>query len=160
MVLAAYLTGNITTLVVKGSKTTLVVKGNMDKNELGKDIRYHIKDQLMSPYDSSHTDSAVFQDLPGSRHAMVTENIYKPYIVKVPLFQRMLCWIHQSNCRHAFDLFLSIGFAMCYYLKKIEKKMPSPQDPSLSPQDPSLFKTYQALAIPWYGKRIMRSRAC
>ncbi|GJU95293.1 hypothetical protein Tco_1320049, partial [Tanacetum coccineum] len=42
----------------------------MNKNELGKDIRYHIKDQLMSPYDSSHTDSAVFQDLPGSRHAM------------------------------------------------------------------------------------------
>ncbi|GJS25551.1 potassium channel SKOR-like protein [Tanacetum coccineum] len=37
----------------------------------------------MSPYDSSHTDSAVFQDLPGSCHATVTENIYKPHIAKV-----------------------------------------------------------------------------
>ncbi|GJT65453.1 potassium channel SKOR-like protein [Tanacetum coccineum] len=41
----------------------------------------------MSPYDSSHTDSAVFQDLPSSLHAMVTENIYKPHIAKVPLFR-------------------------------------------------------------------------
>ncbi|PWA51284.1 potassium channel, voltage-dependent, EAG/ELK/ERG, Ankyrin repeat-containing domain protein [Artemisia annua] len=93
MVLAAYLVGNITALVVKGSKTVIYrerIKSLLkytDQNKHGKDIRYQIKDQLMLPYDSSHTDSAVFQDLPSSLHAMVTENIYKPHIAKVPLFR-------------------------------------------------------------------------
>ncbi|PWA51285.1 Ankyrin repeat-containing protein [Artemisia annua] len=93
MVLSAYLVGNITALVVKGSKTVIYrerIKSllkYMDKNKHGKDIRYQIKDQLMLPYDSSHTDSVVFQDLPRSLHAMVTENIYKPHIAKVPLFR-------------------------------------------------------------------------
>ena len=93
MVLAAYLAGNITALVVKGSKTVIYrerIKSllkYMDKNKHGKDIRYQIKDQLMSPYDSSHTDSAVFQDLPSSLHAMVWER-------ELCLIQRV-----ENNCK-------------------------------------------------------------
>ncbi|PWA41543.1 Ankyrin repeat-containing protein [Artemisia annua] len=93
MVLAAYLVGNITALVVRGSKTEIYrerIKNllkYMDKNKLGKDIRYQIKDQLRSPYDSSHTDSAILQDLPSSLRATVIENLYKPHIEEVPLFK-------------------------------------------------------------------------
>ena len=93
MVLAAYLGGNITALVVRGSKPEIYrerIKSllkYMDKNKHGKDIRYQIKDQLMSPYDSSHTDSAVFQDLPSSLHAMVWET-------ELWLIQRV-----ENNCK-------------------------------------------------------------
>ncbi|PWA53533.1 Ankyrin repeat-containing protein [Artemisia annua] len=93
MVLAAYLGGNITALVVRGSKPEIYrerIKNllkYMDRNKLGKDIRYRIRDQLRSPYDSSQTDSAVLQDLPSSLRATVIENLYKPHIEKVPLFK-------------------------------------------------------------------------
>ena len=77
MVLGAYLIGNMTALIVKGSNTeryrdrmTDILK-YMDKNRLGRDIRNQIKDHLRLQYDSSYSDSAVIQDLPTSIRAKV-----------------------------------------------------------------------------------------
>ncbi|PWA57789.1 hypothetical protein CTI12_AA406010 [Artemisia annua] len=70
MILGAYLIGNMTALIVKGSKTeryrdrmTDLLK-YMDRNRLGRDIRNQIKDYLRLEYDSSYTDSTVIQDIP------------------------------------------------------------------------------------------------
>ncbi|PWA84897.1 Ankyrin repeat-containing protein [Artemisia annua] len=91
MVLGAYLVGSITALVVKGSKTEIYrekIKNllkHMDK-KVDKNVQNKIKYQLQLPYDSSPTDSAIFQDLPSSIRTMITDNVYKPLIEKVPLF--------------------------------------------------------------------------
>ncbi|GJX09724.1 ankyrin repeat-containing protein [Tanacetum coccineum] len=91
MVLGAYLVGSITAIVVKGSKTEVYrekVKNllkHMDK-KVDKDTHNKIKYQLQLPYDSSTTDSAIFQDLPSSIRTTITDNVYKPLIEKVPLF--------------------------------------------------------------------------
>ncbi|KAK9062199.1 hypothetical protein SSX86_019385 [Deinandra increscens subsp. villosa] len=93
MVLGAYLIGNMTALIVKGSKTERyrdrmadLIK-YMDRNQLGRGIRNQIKDHLRLQYDSSHTDSAVIQDLPISIRAKISETLYKKYIEKVSLFR-------------------------------------------------------------------------
>ncbi|KAI7756265.1 hypothetical protein M8C21_015499 [Ambrosia artemisiifolia] len=93
MVLGAYLIGNITALIVKGSKTeryrdrmTDLIKF-IDRNELGKDIRNQIKGHVRLQYDSSITDSAIIQDLPISIRAKISESLYKSYIEKVSLFR-------------------------------------------------------------------------
>ncbi|KAL4577955.1 hypothetical protein LXL04_014070 [Taraxacum kok-saghyz] len=93
MVLGAYLVGNITALVVKGSKREIYrerivnLLKYMDRNRLGREIRDDIKYHLQLPYDHTHTDSAALKDLPSSIRAMITETLYKPHIEKVPLFK-------------------------------------------------------------------------
>ncbi|XP_071707836.1 potassium channel SKOR-like [Rutidosis leptorrhynchoides] len=93
MVLGAYLIGNMTALIVKGSKTERyrdrmkdLIK-YMDRNRLGRDIRNQIKGHVRLQYDSSYTDSAVIQDLPSSIRAKISESLYKSYIEKVSLFK-------------------------------------------------------------------------
>ncbi|GJZ76792.1 potassium channel SKOR-like protein [Tanacetum coccineum] len=93
MILGAYLIGNMTALIVKGSKTeryrdrmTDLLK-YMDKNRLERGIRNQIKDHLRLEYDSSYTDSAVIQDLPSSIRSKISETLYKEYIEKVSLFK-------------------------------------------------------------------------
>lgn len=93
MVLGAYLVGNITALVVKGSKRELYrerIKSllkYMDRNKLGREIRDDIKYHLQLPHDHIHTDSTAFSDLPSSIRTMITETLYKPHIEKVPIFK-------------------------------------------------------------------------
>lgn len=77
MVLGAYLIGNMTALIVKGSKTeryrdkiTDIIK-YMNRNKLGRDIRNQIKGHLRLQYESSYSDAAVLQDLPISIRAKV-----------------------------------------------------------------------------------------
>lgn len=77
MVLGAYLIGNMTALIVKGSKTekfrdrmTDIIKF-MNRNKLGKDIRNQIKGHLRLQYESSYTEAAVLQDIPMSIRAKV-----------------------------------------------------------------------------------------
>lgn len=79
MILGAYLIGNMTALIVKGSKTekfrdkmTDLIK-YMNRNRLGKDIRNQIKGHLRLQYESSYTDSDVIQDIPISIRAKVIE---------------------------------------------------------------------------------------
>lgn len=77
MILGAYLIGNMTALIVKGSKTERyrdkmadVIK-YMNRNRLGRDIRNQIKGHLRLQYESSYTDSAVLRDIPISIRAKV-----------------------------------------------------------------------------------------
>ncbi|KAF8370220.1 hypothetical protein HHK36_031751 [Tetracentron sinense] len=93
MILGAYLIGNMTALIVKGSKTerfrdkmTDIIK-YMNRNRLGKDIRNQIKGHLRLQYESSYTEAAVLQDIPVSIRAKISQNLYKPYIEKVSLFK-------------------------------------------------------------------------
>ncbi|XP_057972107.1 potassium channel SKOR-like isoform X2 [Malania oleifera] len=93
MILGAYLIGNMTALIVKGSKTerfrdkmTDMIK-YMNRNRLGRDIRNQIKDHLRLQYESSYTEAAILQDLPISIRAKISQNLYQPYIENVPLFK-------------------------------------------------------------------------
>lgn len=93
MILGAYLIGNMTALIVKGSKTeryrdkmTDVMK-YMNRNRLGRDIRNQIKGHLRLQYESSYTDSAVLQDIPISIRAKISQTLYKSYLENVPLFR-------------------------------------------------------------------------
>lgn len=77
MILGAYLIGNMTALIVKGSKTekfrdkmTDVIK-YMNRNRLDRDIRNQIKGHLRLQYESSYTEGAVLQDIPISIRAKV-----------------------------------------------------------------------------------------
>ncbi|KAI4388908.1 hypothetical protein MLD38_001196 [Melastoma candidum] len=93
MILGAYLIGNMTALIVKGSKTekfrdkmTDFIK-YMNRNKLGREIRNQIKGHLRLQYESSYTEAAVIQDLPISIRAKISQTLYIPYIAKVPLFK-------------------------------------------------------------------------
>ncbi|XP_023769988.1 potassium channel SKOR [Lactuca sativa] len=93
MVLGAYLIGNMTALIVKGSKTeryrdrmTDLLK-YMNRNRLGRDIRNQIKGHLRLQYESNYTDSTILRDLPISIRAKISQTLYKSYIEKVSLFK-------------------------------------------------------------------------
>lgn len=79
MILGAYLIGNMTALIVKGSKTerfrdrmTDLMK-YMNRNRLGRDIRNQIKGHVRLQYESSYTEASVLQDIPISIRAKVKE---------------------------------------------------------------------------------------
>lgn len=96
MILGAYLIGNMTALIVKGSKTekfrdkmTDLIK-YMNRNRLGREIRNQIKGHLRLQYESSYTEAAVIQDLPISIRAKVT--FKRPPIFCLRLFHLTLHW--------------------------------------------------------------------
>lgn len=77
MILGAYLLGNMTALIVKGSKTEKfrdkmaeLIK-YMNRNNLGKGISNEIKGHLRLQFDRSYTEAAVLQDIPSSLRAKV-----------------------------------------------------------------------------------------
>ena len=77
MVLGAYLIGNMTALIVKGSNTekfrdkmTALVK-YMNRNRLGRDIRSQLKNHLQLQYECKFVEDGVVQDLPFSIRAKV-----------------------------------------------------------------------------------------
>lgn len=77
MILGAYLLGNMTALIVKGSKTERfrdkmeeLIK-YMNRNKLGKNISKEIKGHVRLQYESSYTDTAAIQDLPLALRARV-----------------------------------------------------------------------------------------
>ena len=81
MVLGAYLIGNMTALIVKGSKTvkfrdkmTDIMK-YMNRNRLSRDIRDQIKGHLRLQYESSYTEASVLQDIPISIRAKVNTDV-------------------------------------------------------------------------------------
>ncbi|KAJ6684193.1 POTASSIUM CHANNEL SKOR-LIKE [Salix viminalis] len=93
MILGAYLIGNMTALIVKGSKTerfrdkmTDLIK-YMNRNRLGKEIRNQIKGHVRLQYESSYTEASALQDLPISIRAKVSQTLYTEYIEKVPLLK-------------------------------------------------------------------------
>ncbi|XWS16634.1 hypothetical protein CRYUN_Cryun34aG0107700 [Craigia yunnanensis] len=93
MILGAYLIGNMTALIVKGSKTEKfrdkmadVIK-YMNRNRLERDIRNQIKGHLRLQYESRYTEAAVLQDIPISIRAKISQSLYMPYIEHVSLFK-------------------------------------------------------------------------
>ena len=72
MILGAYLLGNMTALIVKGSKTEKFrdkmtdLINYMKRNKLGNHISDEIKDHMRLLYDNRCTDSAVLKDIPTS----------------------------------------------------------------------------------------------
>ncbi|KAK8551040.1 hypothetical protein V6N13_119533 [Hibiscus sabdariffa] len=93
MVLGAYLIGNMTALIVKGSKTEKfrdkmadVIK-YMNINRLDKDLRNQIKGHLRLQYESKYTEAAILQDIPISIRAKISQFLYMPYIENVSLFK-------------------------------------------------------------------------
>ncbi|KAJ9682565.1 hypothetical protein PVL29_018480 [Vitis rotundifolia] len=93
MILGAYLIGNMTALIVKGSKTerfrdkmTDVIK-YMNRNRLDRDVRSQIKGHLRLQYESGYTEASVIQDLPISIRAKIAQTLYKPLVEKVSLFR-------------------------------------------------------------------------
>ncbi|XP_051203927.1 potassium channel KOR1-like [Lolium perenne] len=93
MILGAYLIGNMTALIVKGSRTERFrdkmkeVIRYMNRNKLGKEIREQIKGHLRLQYESSYTEASVLQDIPISIRAKISQTLYKPYIDSTPLFK-------------------------------------------------------------------------
>lgn len=77
MIIGAYMVGNMTALIVKGSKTeryrdkmTDLMK-YVNRNKLGRDIRNQIKGHLRLQYESSCTEPSVLEDIPISIRAKV-----------------------------------------------------------------------------------------
>ncbi|VAI72678.1 unnamed protein product [Triticum turgidum subsp. durum] len=93
MVLGAYLIGNMTAMIVKGSATERFrdkmkeVIRYMNRNRLGKDIREQIKGHLRLQYESSCTEASVLRDIPVSIRAKISQTLYMPYIERTPLFK-------------------------------------------------------------------------
>ncbi|WZY83244.1 hypothetical protein YC2023_029628 [Brassica napus] len=93
MILGAYLIGNMTALIVKGSKTERFrdkmadIMKYMNRNKLSRNIRGQITGHLRLQYQSSYTEAAVLQDIPVSIRAKIAQTLYMPYIEKVPLFR-------------------------------------------------------------------------
>lgn len=77
MILGAYLIGNMTALIVKGSKTERFrdkmndLLKYMNRNKLGKEIRDQIKGHVRLQYESNYTEASVLQDIPISIRAKV-----------------------------------------------------------------------------------------
>ncbi|KAI4339051.1 hypothetical protein MLD38_024035 [Melastoma candidum] len=93
MILGAYLLGNMTALIVKGSRTEQFrdkmaeLIGYMNRNNLGKHISNEVKDHLRLQYSLKHADSTVLQDIPNSIRTKIQQKLYEPDISKVPLFK-------------------------------------------------------------------------
>ncbi|EHA8592606.1 Potassium channel KOR1 [Cocos nucifera] len=113
MILGAYLIGNMTALIVKGSKTERfrdrmkeLIK-YMNRNKLGKEIRDQIKGHVRLQYESSYTEASVLQDIPVSIRAKISQQLYKPYVENVPLFKGCSAeFIHQIIIKLQEEFFL------------------------------------------------------
>ncbi|KAJ0977197.1 hypothetical protein J5N97_012671 [Dioscorea zingiberensis] len=93
MILGAYLIGNMTALIVKGSKTerfrdkmTDLIK-YMNRNKLGKDIRSQVKNHLRLQYESTYTKSRILEDIPVAIRSKISQNLYIEAVQRVPLFK-------------------------------------------------------------------------
>ncbi|RWR95969.1 potassium channel SKOR isoform X1 [Cinnamomum micranthum f. kanehirae] len=93
MLLGAYLVGNMTALIVKGSKTEIFrdklkdLTQYMSRNKIGTEICAEIKSYMLMEYERRNTKAVALQDIPISLPAKILQKLYKPYIEKVPLFK-------------------------------------------------------------------------
>lgn len=77
MILGAYLLGNMTALIVKGSKTERFrdkmteLRKYMGRNNLERGITKQIQNHLRLQYDRRYTETAVLQDIPVSIRSKV-----------------------------------------------------------------------------------------
>ncbi|XP_058097518.1 potassium channel KOR2-like [Magnolia sinica] len=93
MIIGAYLIGNMTALIVKGSNTerfrdkmTDLIK-YMNRNRLGKDIRSQIQNHLRLQYESSYSKARVLEEIPAAVRSKISQTLYSETIQQVPLFK-------------------------------------------------------------------------
>lgn len=105
MILGAYLIGNMTALIVKGSKTekfrdkmTDLMK-YINRNRLGRDIRDQIIGHLRLQYESSYTEASVLQDIPISIRAKVIYSQELTLNVLYSLFSLLLLLIRKKKIK-------------------------------------------------------------
>ncbi|RCV33800.1 hypothetical protein SETIT_7G111600v2 [Setaria italica] len=93
ILLSAYLIGNMTALIVKGSKTERFrdkmadLIRYMNRNKLGADIRSQVKDHLLLQYESSYTKDRVVDDIPVAVRSKMSQALYLDMVSKVHLFK-------------------------------------------------------------------------
>ncbi|CAI9113202.1 OLC1v1013772C3 [Oldenlandia corymbosa var. corymbosa] len=93
MLLGAYLLGNMTALIVKGSKTEKFrdTMGDlikyMNRNKLGRDIKRDVERHIRLKYERGFTEASALQDIPISIRNKVSQKLYEPCIRKVPLLK-------------------------------------------------------------------------
>ncbi|KAL2644033.1 hypothetical protein R1flu_011620 [Riccia fluitans] len=93
MILGAYLVGNMTALIVKGSNTerfrdkmTTLIKF-MNRNGLQRDIRQQMKSHVRLQFETgSTTDMSVVDDLPMTIRSKVAQSLYSSVVEQAPLF--------------------------------------------------------------------------
>ncbi|MCO5594662.1 hypothetical protein L7F22_048695 [Adiantum nelumboides] len=113
MILGAYLLGNMTALIVKGSNTekfrdkmTSLIK-YMNRNRLERDIRSQLKNHVRLQYESQFIEDGVVQDLPLSIRAKVSQSLYMATIERVSLFEHCSTeFINQIGMRVHEEYFL------------------------------------------------------
>ncbi|XP_042380021.1 potassium channel KOR2-like [Zingiber officinale] len=93
MILGAYVIGNMTALIVKGSKTEqfrdrmsdLIEYMNIKKLEKG--IRSQIKDHFRLQYENSYRKEYILENIPVAVRSKISRTLYLDLIRKVPLFK-------------------------------------------------------------------------
>ncbi|KAJ7553359.1 hypothetical protein O6H91_06G095000 [Diphasiastrum complanatum] len=93
MILGAYLIGNMTALIVKGSNTenfrdkmAMLIK-YMNRHSLGKRLRQQMKNHTRLRYESKFMEESIIEDLPVSIRAKVSQALYRSEVEHVPLFK-------------------------------------------------------------------------
>lgn len=93
MILGAYLIGNMTALIVKGSKTERFrdkmanLMKYMNRHNLDKHMRNQIKGHVRLQYESSYGEASVLDDIPISIRAKVSQSLYILEVEQVALFK-------------------------------------------------------------------------
>ena len=97
ILLSAYLIGNMTALIVKGSKTerfrdrmTDLIR-YMNRNKLGAGIRSQVKDHLLLQYESSYTKDRVVDDIPVAVRSKVANLLHRTGDIQLNCFFFCLC---------------------------------------------------------------------
>lgn len=122
MILGAYLIGNMTALIVKGSKTerfrdkmTELIK-YMNRNKLGRDIRSQIKDHLLLQYESNYTKASILDDIPVAVRAKVTYSLTRLNPCLTTQFAIKFC----SNVI-GYVFFISLQISQTLYSEMVQK---------------------------------------
>ncbi|KAK7320201.1 hypothetical protein RJT34_04937 [Clitoria ternatea] len=93
MILGAYLVGNMTALIVKGSKTERFrdkmsdINEYVKSNKLDKQICHAIKDHLCFKYDRGYTEYSVLKDIPITIRKKISLSLYEQFIQRVSIFK-------------------------------------------------------------------------
>ncbi|XP_022850369.1 potassium channel SKOR-like isoform X1 [Olea europaea var. sylvestris] len=93
MILGAYLLGNMTALIVKGSKTERfrdkmaeLIK-YMNTKKLGQNISKEVERHVRLQYERNYTNASVLEDLPLATRAKISRKLYQQHIKEIPLFK-------------------------------------------------------------------------
>lgn len=93
MILGAYLVGNMTALIVKGSKTERFrdkisdIRKYVNNNNLDTHTYHHIKDHLRLKYDRSYTRPSLLHEIPTTIRTKISITLYEHFIQRLSLFK-------------------------------------------------------------------------